>query len=60
MKWHARRLTLAVAGTAIAVGTTGCGDHVTGPHYWQTVLTHTVQSVPRGTTPSSTTPWKAG
>jgi hypothetical protein len=48
MKWHARRMTLAAAGAVIAATTTGCGDHVTGPHYWQTVLTHTVRSVPSG------------
>ncbi len=46
---YARKLTLAAAGVAVAVSTTaGCGDHVTGPHYWQTVLTHTVKSVPAG------------
>ncbi|HEX4432675.1 MAG TPA: hypothetical protein VHZ96_25615 [Frankiaceae bacterium] len=48
MKWHARRLSLAAAGAVIAVTTTGCGDHVTGPHYWQTVLTHSVRNVPSG------------
>jgi hypothetical protein len=48
MKWHVRGLCLAAAGAAIAVTTAGCGDHVTGPHYWQTVLTHSVRSVPEG------------
>jgi hypothetical protein len=48
VKWHARRVSLAAVGIVTAVSTTACGNHVTGPHYWQTVLTHTTRSVPEG------------
>jgi hypothetical protein len=47
MNWHVKRLPLAAAGVLIAVASTGCGNNVTGPHLWQTVLRHTTMSVPQ-------------
>jgi hypothetical protein len=48
MSKNVRGLSLSALGVVAALATTSCGDHVTGPHYWQTVLTHTVRSVPAG------------
>jgi hypothetical protein len=43
----ARRLPLVVGGIGIAAGLMACGNNVTGPVTWRSVVTETVSRVPQ-------------
>jgi hypothetical protein len=44
----ARRLSIAVAGLGLVSGMAACGDNVTGPVTWRSVVTETLSQVPQG------------